>query len=365
MKILVCVIAEDSLIKSRSELIKLFADRGHEIVIASPMGLDTAKYFPDMPVSSRKYRVNKTGLNPFKDIDTYSDLRLIVKKEKPDMVYSFSGAKAVIYAGLAAGKARVTATVNGIGSIFRIDNFKYRIIRAVMTVLYKRALKRAETVFFQNTDDMSVFVDSGIVKREKCFLVSGAGVNLDRFEETPLPDSRVFLFIGRMLRDKGIFEFVDAAKQVRIKYPDAEFWAVGPTDTNPQALSDWDIAKLTEDGTIRYFGHQNDVLPFYKQCYAFVLPSYHEGMPRTVLEAMAVGRPIVTTDAPGCRDSIEDGVSGFLVPVGDASAVAEKLIALIEDRPLAEKMGKAARARAKDTFDVHTVNKIMADKMGL
>ena len=186
-------------------------------------------------------------------------------------------------------------------------------------------------------------------------MVPGSGVNLERFPDTPLPKNHEFLFVGRLIRDKGLMEYMEAGRILRKTVPDAKLHVVGYFDPNQTMLSADDLQPYIDDGTIVVHGKQENVLPFLQQCYAFVLPSYHEGTPRSVLEALSVGRPVITTDAPGCRETVKDGENGFLVPVKNAPAIADAMLRLCLDPQLAEKMAAEARKYAETKFDVNYV----------
>ena len=211
---------------------------------------------------------------------------------------------------------------------------------------------------------MKVFTDNRIVDKEKCVITNGSGVNLERFSQKPLPDENRFLLIARVLRDKGIMEYLEAADKVAEKYPDAKFDLLGPLDTNPSALTEDDLAPYLNEN-VKYLGGTNDVRPYIEKARVYVLPSYREGTPRTVLEAMAVGRPVITTDAPGCRETVTDGENGFLVPVKDAGAIAEKMIYFIENPERAQEMALRSMEICRKKFDVRSVNKTLLRTMGL
>ena len=186
-------------------------------------------------------------------------------------------------------------------------------------------------------------------------MVPGSGVNLERFPYTPLPKNHDFLFVGRLIRDKGLMEYMEAGRILRKTVPDAKLHVIGYFDPNQTMLSIADLQPYIDDGTIVFHGKQDNVLPFLQQCFTFVLPSYHEGTPRSVLEALSVGRPVITTDAPGCRETVKEGENGFLVPVKDATALTDAMLRLCNEPQTAQNMAAASRRYAESKFDVNIV----------
>jgi glycosyltransferase involved in cell wall biosynthesis len=219
---------------------------------------------------------------------------------------------------------------------------------------------------FQNPDDRNLFVASGLVPSTlPVTLINGSGVDLAAYSPCPLPDEPVFLLIARLLADKGLREYQRAARRLKARYPRARFLLAGDLDPNPLSISAEELAKWRADGAIEYLGRLEDVRPAYAAALVYVLPSYREGTPRTVLEAMAMGRPIVTTDAPGCRETVVDGVNGFLVPVRDDAALETALERFILDPSLADRMGRESLAIAREKYDVHKVNAVIMAAMNL
>ncbi|MEQ8235508.1 MAG: glycosyltransferase family 4 protein [Syntrophomonadaceae bacterium] len=366
-KIFMCTVLAEAFYKSRGELITEFVKMGYEVVLAAPEEEDfLAREFPGMPVKYYQICLARTGLNPWQDLKLIGQLREIMRQEKPRLTYAFGGAKAAIYTAIAAAREKVPGNfcmINGLGSIFRGSGFRNSLIGGVMNRLFQYSLAKTNGVLFQNADDLNDFLSRGLVEPEKCSIVNGSGVNLDRFVPAPLPDRTIFLFVGRLLRDKGVYELVEAARLVKPCHPEAEFWIVGGYDTNPTAVKESEVAAWSEAGLIKYFGRQDDVLPFYQGASVFVLPSYHEGTPRTCLEAMAVGRPVITTDAPGCKETVLDGETGFLVPVRNSRALAEKIVYFIDNPRTISVMGDRALEFVAKKYDVHAVNRAIIDFM--
>ena len=236
-----------------------------------------------------------------------------------------------------------------------------------MGTMYAVALRGAHIVFFQNPDDEQLFRASGLVGRgQRRVRINGSGVDLEHYAPAPLPDGPlIFLMVGRLLREKGVFEFVEAAGRVKALRPAARFQLLGGLDPNPTSITEEALRRLQEDGTIEYLGTVTDVRPMIEDAHVIVLPSYHEGMPRSVLEGMSMGRAIITTDAPGCRETVETGENGFLVPVRDTDALTAAMLDLIDDRGKVSAMGAKSRQMAELRFDVHAVNQVILESMGL
>ena len=341
----------------RGDLIKRIISCGYEVIVTGPNRVGVEKIealgarFVETPM-------NKNGVNPKEDLKYQKALYELFKKEKPDVVLGYTS-KPVIYGSIAAKKAGVphkVAMITGLGYAFTAQTKKAKAIRAVMSVLYKKALNCADTVIFQNPDDREQFVSSGLVKSEKCRVVNGSGVNTNRFSVADYPDKITFFMLSRVMYSKGIREYLRACELVKEKHPEVRFMLLGACENIQDSLSKEDLAPYVEKGIIEHFGETDRVEDYYKQCSVYVLPSYREGTPRTVLEAMSMGRAIITTDAPGCRETVIDGKTGFLVPVKNAEAVAEKMTEFIENPELIKTLGAASAEYAREKFSVDKVN---------
>lgn len=341
----------------RGDLIKRIISCGYEVIATGPNRVGVEKIealgarFVEIPM-------NKNGVNPKEDLKYQKALYELFKKEKPDVVLGYTS-KPVIYGSIAAKKAGVphkVAMITGLGYAFTAQTKKAKAIRAVMSVLYKKALNCADTVIFQNPDDREQFVSSGLVKSEKCRVVNGSGVNTNRFSVADYPDKITFFMLSRVMYSKGIREYLRACELVKEKHPEVRFMLLGACENIQDSLSKEDLAPYVEKGIIEHFGETDRVEDYYKQCSVYVLPSYREGTPRTVLEAMSMGRAIITTDAPGCRETVIDGKTGFLVPVKNAEAVAEKMTEFIENPELIKTLGAASAEYARKKFSVDKVN---------
>jgi len=337
----------------------------YEVILVAPEQENfLQKEFNGMKINYYQVPIDRTGINPYKDLKTIAKLCEIIKIEKPEITYAFGGAKAAIYTTIAASKRNVSRNfcmINGLGSIFRGSGIKSNIIKKIMSFLFKYSLAKSSGVLFQNRDDLYEFVDNDLINESKCIIVNGSGVNLDKYPFTSPTVYNVFLFVGRLLGDKGIYEFIDAAKIIKQKYPKTEFWILGGYDTNHTSVKENEIFSWVNSGLVKYFGRQDNVLPFYQKSSVFVLPSYHEGTPRTCLEAMAVGRPVITTDAPGCKETVIDSVTGFLVPVKDYVNLSEKMEYFILNPQAISDMGNKAHMFVREKYDVNKVNKSIID----
>ena len=348
-----------SLFWFRMDMMKEFVRNGYEVVA---FGQDTedewAEKFSANGIRYRQIYVERNGMNPLSDLKTLKMLTRVLKEEQPDKIFCYQ-AKTVIYTCLAAHKNKMTEIyplIAGLGSAFRTNSFKGKIIRFILSTEYKLSLKYSKHIMFQNNDDVSTFAKAKIVSRDKCSIINGSGVDVDKFTVTQLPETPAFLMISRLIKDKGIVEYLDACRIIRKKYPSARCLLVGPFDTNPSALKPSELQSYIDDGTIEYFGEQVDVRPYINQSSVFVLPSYHEGTPKTVLESMACGRAIITTDAPGCRETVTNGVNGWLVPTHSATDVAEKMEAFILSPELIAQMGEMGRKIAEEKYNVNLIN---------
>ncbi|PCK33603.1 glycosyltransferase family 4 protein [Pseudoalteromonas piscicida] len=368
MKVTIIGALPSSLVNFRGELLKALKSKGASVT-AMANGATEGERAGVLNYTDKylDYPVARNGLNPAKDLLTLKKLYAYFNSEQPDVVLAYT-IKPIIWGGLAARLSGVKgfyALVTGLGYAFQPAGFSKKILIFIVRTLYKVALKRAKVVIFQNPDNLDVFVKQGIVPRCKCRLVNGSGVDLEYFKKTPLSDKPTFLLIARLLGDKGIREYAQAAKRVKLLYPDAIFNLVGPEDPSPDGIKIEEVLKWHEEGIITYHGATKDVRPFISESNVFVLPSYHEGLPRTVLEAMAMGRPILTTDVPGCRETVANGHNGWKVEKANVQQLYEKLLWFIENVEQWETMGENSYQSAKDKFDVHKVNRDIVEIMGM
>ncbi|MCW7553164.1 glycosyltransferase family 4 protein [Endozoicomonas gorgoniicola] len=358
-----------SLLNFRRELIVSFIDNGYKVHAAAPKVDDDIKVKLDaLGVVVHEVYMQRTGLNPLIDIMYCWSLVRILRDIRPSIFLAYT-IKPVIYGSFAAFIAKIPtrfALITGLGFAFtsKVTGLK-RLIVSISRKLYKAALSRSTHVLFQNPDDRQLFTELGLVNIKKCGLINGSGVDLQHYQAAPLPSNSVFLFIGRLLADKGIREFASAARIVKESNPQARFLVAGWIDTNPTAIDQTELEEWINSGTIEFLGKLSDVRPAIRECSVYVLPSYREGTPRTVLEAMAMGRPVITTDAPGCRETVIDGRNGYLVPVKAVDELAEAMTRFIDNPALRATMGQESRLIVNDKYDVHKVNRSIMQQLGI
>lgn len=359
-----------SLIKFRKDLIRSLIAKDIDVHVAVPIAAEDHWILDEletMGATVHKLSMVRTGTNPFADLFALFELWQLIGRVKPSHVLSYT-IKPIVHGSLAARLARVPnrfALVTGRGYAFEDNQRKFH-IGGLAQWLYKVSLKYVAVVMFQNSDDEALFVSKGLISASTgtCVL-NGSGVNLDEYPITPLPGDVSFLMIARLLGAKGIREFVSAARKVRSGGHDAKFRVVGWIDDNPDSVSGQELEAWKSEGIVEFLGKQTDVRPSIASSSVYVLPSYREGTPRTVLEAMSMGRPVITTDAPGCRETVADGDNGFLVPVKSVDELASAMLRFVEDPGLAENMGRRSREIAEERYDVHKVNKAMLSVMGI
>lgn len=369
-KIAVITAATNTIVRFRIDMIDEFVRRGCEVLALGDRPEDEwDTYFGRHGVRYRSYPVSRNGMNPARDIGTLRVLTETLCEERPDKVFTYQ-AKPNIYGGIAAHRAgsELYVMMGGLGSVFRPSTPRDRLVRTVVSAEYRASLRHAQSVFFQNAEDVEVFERLRIVERGQVVMVRGSGVNLEEFPAVPLPSAPSFLFVGRLVLGKGVLDYLKAAQTVRRAHPEVRFVLVGPFDTNPTALRPEDIEPYVRDGTVSYEGERrpDEIATYMRACSCFVLPSYYgEGTPKSALEAMATGRPLIVADAVGCREVVRDGKNGFLVPPRDPGAIAAAMTRLVEEPGLAARMGAAGRRVAEGTFDVRKVNRTICSTMGI
>ena len=346
----------------RGDLIKKIISCGYDVVVTGP-NRDNVEKIEELGARFVEIPLNKNGVNPLRDIKYVLALKKLFKREKPNVILGYTS-KPVIYGSIAAklGKVpHIVAMVTGAGYAFTAKTTKAKIIKLIISILYKIGFICADTVIFQNTDDKEQFVKEHLVKNKKCKIVNGSGVNMEKFQKSLYPEQTTFFMLSRVMYSKGIREYLNACEIVKEKYPNVRCMLLGACEGIQDSLDQEELDKYIQKGIIEHFDETDTVADYYKQCSVYVLPSYREGTPRTVLEAMAMGRAIITTDAPGCRETVIDGETGYLVAVGDAEAVAEKMIKFIEYPELIQKMGQQSLEYCKSKFEVNKVNKDMCE----
>ena len=275
----------------------------------------------------------------------------------------------VIYGSIAAKLARVPhiySMITGLGYVFISKGLRVKLINTFVSLLYRLSLRTNQNIFFQNSDDQDVFLKRRLISSsKKCVIVNGSGVDLEEYPSSLFEEFNSFLMITRMNKDKGLVEYVDAAKIIKKRFPHVQFYLAGWFDSSRSSVKKSNLDKWVESGVINFLGFLEDVRPAIKKSSVFVLPSYREGTPRAVLEAMSMGRAIITTDAPGCRETVKDGENGYLVPIQDAGALVIAMEKFVDNAELVEKMGKRSREIAVQKYDAQKVNSVILETMGL
>lgn len=341
----------------RLNLMHALQAAGYSVVAVAPADI-YADRIRAAGVDFEPVAISGGGVNPLKEIRSVFGLRALFNRQGIDVVLAYTP-KGNLYSALAciASGIPFLPNVSGLGRAF----IRRSPVTWVAQTLYRLTFRRADRVFFQNPDDMAAFIDAGLVRREQAERLPGSGVDLVRFQSSPLPenpaDAPAFLLVARMLWDKGVGEYVSAARAVRRIYPRATFQLLGfMASDNPSAIPWEQVNEWVLEGVVTYLGPTDDVRPYFADADCVVLPSYREGVPRVLLEAAAMARPVVTTDAPGCREALIDGQTGYLCKVANANDLSAKLLAFIALSPEERKsMGLRGRAFVERNFDEQAV----------
>lgn len=302
--------------------------------------------------------LERSGTSILKEVKTLLAIRDVIKQVKPDIIHSVT-IKPVLYAGLVTmfSQQPKVSSISGLGFVFISEGTKAKVLRAFISFLYRTALRHQKSkVIFQNPTDRDLFISAGIISPEQSVLIRGSGVNLSDYPFSEEPGGQpVVMLLARLLVDKGVLEFVDAAKRLKDKNIACRMVLVGDVDENPKSVSQEQLDRWVEEGIIEYWGFSNNVAASYQQANIVVLPSYREGLPKSLIEAAACGRAVITTNVPGCRDAITPDVTGLLVPVKDAGALVDAIEKLTSNSDLRCSFGLAGRQLAEREFDVNTV----------
>jgi glycosyltransferase involved in cell wall biosynthesis len=358
-----------SLIFFRGPMIEDLVGRGHRVVaMAHAIDPATRERLAAIGAEARDVSLVNNSLNPLSMAKSVGALAGAFREIRPGTVIAYT-VKPVTLGAIAAARVGVPAfvpLVTGLGFAFTEGGgLKRRLSRLVASQLYRRAFRLSRSIVFQNPDDRDEFRRLGLVPEgAKVTVVNGSGIDLERFRPAPLTAEPRFLMISRLLGDKGVREYGRAAARLKARYPSASFQLVGYFDRSPDSIGEEELEEYRRGG-VEFVGKLDDVRPAIAETNIYVLPSYREGTPRSVLEAMAMGRPVVTTDAPGCRETVEEGVSGFLVPPRDADSLERAMERFIERPELIREMGANGRALAERKYDVRAVNRAIVEAAGL
>ena len=337
----------------RLSLMKTMADRGWEVWAVAPKSSYGEK-LKEFGIRFHPLEMNRKGKNPFRDFGLFLRLFRLYRKERPDIVHHFT-IKPVIYGSFAAKLVPnifVVNAVTGLGYVFGKKGIMQRLVKG----LYRLALRGNNYTVFQNEENLAYFVQEGLVPRKKAFLIKGSGVDIQKFSpgnnKNVSTQKVVFLMASRMLWDKGVREFVAAAEAVKARFPEAVFWLAGSVDIgNPSAVSENWLKEKVESGVVIWWGHQDDIKSFIQKADVIVLPTFYpEGLPKVLLEGAAMEKPIITTDVPGCREIVEEGINGLLVPIRNVEKLAEAMAYMIENQDMRAEMGKRGREKVVRDF---------------
>lgn len=335
-------------------------DAGFDVVVVSRMG-DERKRIEALGFRTVPWAIRRESLNPFSELSALFDLVRIYKSERPDVVYHVA-IKSIMYGSIAARLVGVQHTVNlfsGLGVVFISEAPKFRLIRVLVKPLLRWAMAPETTrMQVQNPDDLALLNDLGISTARKSDIVPGSGLDLENFPATPEPqtDTIKTMLVSRMLWDKGIGELIEAARLLKARSVQLDIVLVGaPDSANPASISQEQLKAWVDEGLVTWLGHRSDVPALIAQSHIAVLPSYREGMPRSLMEAAAIGRPLVAFDAPGCRDLVHDNANGLLVPFKDVPALADALERLAKDGDLRHRLGRQARRDIERTYSADAI----------
>jgi len=358
-----------SLLNFRGNLIEDLLAQGYKVYALAPqMDADIADALQALGCEPIEFPMARAGTNPITDFKTLLHLRSMLSHLKPDLVLSYS-AKPVIYGTLAAWLAKIPlrfTMIEGLGYVFIShpqEGVGRKILRSIVVGLYRFSLAKSRTVFFLNNDDIADFSGLGLVRPEQVVNIGGIGVDLDVWRAAPaVLDPVTFIFVGRLLKEKGVLDFVAAARRIKTSHPLARFLLVGGIDENPGSISRSDVEGWIDEGLLTWSGH-TPVASWLEQASVFVLPSYREGIPRSTQEAMAMARPVITTDVTGCRETVVHGVNGYLVPPRDPVALANTMQIFINEPHLISVMGTESRKLAESRFNVRKINATIMQAM--
>lgn len=361
MKILILANNDVGLYQFRRELLAELIRNGHDVHISLPDG-ELVKPLCEMGCRFIDTPIDRRGINPVTDLKLFARYRKLLREVQPDLVITYT-IKPNIYGGMACRIRRIPYAVNitGLGTALQ----KKGLLRTLVTTMYKMALKKAKTVFFENAGNMQTLLDEKIVRQEQCCLLHGAGVNLEHYTVAPYPEDNTpvrFLFIGRVMREKGIDELFAAMERLNKENIPCTLDVLGYYEENYADR----IGEYTEAGWLKYHGYQKDVRPFIEHAHCFVLPSWHEGMANTNLECAAMGRPVITSNIHGCMEAVVDGESGFLCGVKDTDSLYGCMKRFAElSREERERMGQCGRRHMEDVFDKKKVVEKTMKELGV
>ena len=368
MRLVIVSTAGESLIKFRGHLIKEWVRRGCDVWCISIEPKEEMEH-SIKALGARYYQVSgsRTGTSVTDGLRMIKKYREAFSFIKPDACFLYMS-KPIAFGGIAAIKNKIQKIYvfqTGLEIAFYSKGLKNSVIRFVLKSLYRYVQRHCDTVFFMCHDDEMKMLAWKLVKKEQACYVDGSGVDMNYFVRQELPREAVVLMVARLVWSKGIRECLEAAKRIKTKLPETRFLLVGGLDENAEALSKKELDDITSAGIIEYKGYQKDVRPYLKECSIFVLPSYHEGKGTAILEAQAVGRPIVTTDAPGCSETVIDNYNGLIALKKNSESLAEKISYLVENPKERERMAENAYQHCKKTFASDIICDVICNRMDI
>ncbi len=364
----ICIVATDgkSLTNFRGPLIKYLVSQGNKVICVSiESEEEMSEPIKNLGAEYIQVAGNRVGIGVSDGFKMISAYKKLFKKVKPDLCF-FYMSKPTAFGSVAAilsGTKHFNVLVNGLENAYYRTGVKDFVVRCVMSSAYKLSAHYADNFFFQNHDDLAYFQSHHLLTKDNATVVGGSGVDMEHFKKTALPEEPVFLMVARLLWSKGIREFLEAVTKMKNECPQAKVLLVGGLDDNDEAMTKAELDEYIKKADIEYCGFSDDVRQYLNRCSVFVLPSYHEGLPRSVIEAMSVGRPIITTDVPGCRETVIDGENGFLVPVKESENLAKRMTELAKDGELRHRMAEKSYDMCLEKFEVGKVNENMYKKM--
>ena len=348
-------------ISHRLQIAESVVESGYSVFVGyGELGSCEISFLKNRNIEAIYIPIDRAGMNPFKEIGSLFLILKLFLKIKPDIVHLVT-IKPYLYGGIIAriaGVKGVVSSVSGLGTLFIEEKFYIRLLRALLYPIYKYAFNHPnQIVIFQNKDDLNEFINKKILKSSKTIIINGSGVDLQNFSnfEEPL-GTPIVCFAARLIKDKGVFEYISAARLIKKRGIEARFLLAGDLDTkNPTGLNFRELQEIKNEALIDFLGYQNEIPVLYAKSNIICLPSYREGLPKSLIEAAAASRAVVTTDVPGCRDAIIPNKTGILVPVKDVDKLAEAIIWLIKNPSKRVKMGKAGRKLAEEKFQIKKV----------
>ncbi|USK38704.1 glycosyltransferase family 4 protein [Cytobacillus firmus] len=369
MKVAISAIRTKNIRINRHELVTSIQGLGHSVFYIGQESNDNIH--PDYEKFNVKFLsipLGRSNTNPFREIKSIIQTKRVLEENNIEALISYGirTFPTMVIAARLAGVKNILCIVNGSGRLFQLKGLKGLFVKLISYPMLSLAFLLSKSILFQNPDDMRLVKRKGLLWKKNYGTINGSGVNLEEFQFHELEKKPVFSMISRLTGSKGVNEYVQAASFAKQIHPNANFNLIGPIDEDNSGINMKELKKAIDDGVISLSGKVEDVRPFLKQCRVFVLPSYYpEGVPRSILEAMAIGRPVITTNSPGCKETVVDGVNGFLVQPMDSTELAEKIVWMIENYEKVNIMGEESRKIVTEKFDVNKINQLMLQQLGL